>query len=94
VEKKELAELPVFRITCQDGRVWTTQDPGRGLITGKCADVGAVVIPQLKGLAARAPYFSNGAAGTVEELVDSYAAMGIRFGGEEKRDLVNYLLSL
>jgi cytochrome c peroxidase len=53
-----------------------------------------VVVPQLRGLAARAPYFSNGAAGTVEELVDSYAGRGIRFGGAEKRDLVNYLLSL
>src|SRR5262249_35345145 len=44
---KESPELPLFRITCdasapphpQLGRTFLTQDPGRALITGKCADV-------------------------------------------------------
>ena len=34
-----------------------TQDPGRALISGKCEDVGAIVIQQFRGLAARAPVF-------------------------------------
>ena len=90
----ESPELPLFKITCNDGRVTKTQDPGRALITGKCNDVGALVIPQFHGLAARAPYFTNGSAATVEDLIDSYQRLNIRFQPEEKRDLVNYLLSL
>ena len=88
-------ELPMFRITCDSGAVVETQDPGRGLISGKCADVGAIVVPQFRGLAARAPYFSNGSAGTLEQLVDSYETrLKIRFTSDEKQDLVNYLSSL
>ena len=90
----ESPELPTFRLTCNDGRVITTQDPGRALITGKCDDAGAIVVPQFHGLAARAPYFTNGSAATVEDLVDSYKAMNIHFQPSEKRDLVNYLLTL
>src|SRR5438552_7008242 len=37
---KESPDLPLFRITCNVGRSFSTQDPGRALITGKCADVG------------------------------------------------------
>lgn len=92
--RPQLPDLPVFRVTCRNGRVITTQDPGRALITGKCEDVGAIVVTQLRGLAARSPYFSNGSAATLEELVDSYRELGISFQPEEKRDLVNYLLSL
>ena len=51
----EAADLPLFRVTCNaDSRVIYTQDPGRALITGKCSDVGAIVMQQLRGLAARA----------------------------------------
>ena len=49
-----------------------TQDPGRALISGKCDDVGSIVMQQFRGLAARAPYFSNGSAATLRELVDFY----------------------
>lgn len=92
--KASLAGLPTFRLTCADGRVITLQDPGRALITGKCADAGAIVIPQFSGLSARPPYFSNGSAATLEALIDSYAGMGIRFSADEKRELLHYLLTL
>ncbi len=47
-------DLPLFRVTCNgDGRVIYTQDPGRALITGKCSDVGAIVMQQLRGLSAQ-----------------------------------------
>jgi hypothetical protein len=57
-------DLPLFRITCVSsapahpllGRVQYTEDPGRALVTGKCADVGSIVMQQLRGLSARAPY--------------------------------------
>ena len=100
---KESPELPLFRVTCDPGapahpslgRVIYTQDPGRALISGKCADVGAIVLQQLRGLAARAPYFSNGSARTLREVVDFYdRRFGIGYSEQEKQDLLNFLRAL
>jgi hypothetical protein len=96
----ELPDLPLFKITCRDdlpphpflGRTIYTQDPGRALISGKCDDVGAIVIQQFRGLAARPPYFSNGSAATLREVVDFYdRRFNIRYTEQEKIDLVNFL---
>ena len=46
-----------------------TSDPGRALITGSWADIGKFKGPILRGLAARAPYFHNGSAATLMEVV-------------------------
>ena len=97
---KESPELPLFRITCnasapphpQLGRTFLTQDPGRALITGKCADAGSIVMQQFRGLAARAPYFANGSAGDLAELVDFYdRRFKIGLTDKEKQDLANFL---
>lgn len=95
--------LPLFKITCKPdvaphpflGRVFYTQDPGRALISGKCNDVGTIVMQQFRGLAARAPYFSNGSAATLEEMVDFYdRRFNIGFTDQEREDLVNFLAAL
>jgi hypothetical protein len=100
---KDLPPLPLFKVTCRAdlpphpflGRVIYTQDPGRALISGKCEDVGAIVIQQFRGLAARAPYFSNGSAATLRELVDFYdRRFNIKYTEQEKTDLVNFLGAL
>lgn len=92
--------MPLFRIDCREdlpphpflGRTIYTQDPGRALISGKCEDVGAIVIQQLRALAARAPYFSNGSAANLRELVDFYdRRFNIRLTEQERIDLVNFL---
>jgi hypothetical protein len=97
------AELPLFKLTCTRahaphpflGRTIYTQDPGRALITGKCNDIGAIVMQQFRGLAARAPYFSNGSAGSLRELVDFYdRRFNIQYSEQEKQDLVNFLSTL
>jgi hypothetical protein len=97
---EDLPELPLFRVVCRAdlpphpflGREIYTQDPGRALISGKCEDVGAIVIQQFRGLAARAPYFSNGSAATLRELVDFYdRRFNIRYTEQERIDLVNFL---
>ena len=97
---EKLPELPLFKITCRAdlpphpflGREIYTQDPGRALISGKCEDVGAIVIQQFRGLAARAPYFSNGSAANLRELVDFYdRRFNIRLTEQERIDLVNFL---
>ena len=93
-------DLPLFRATCRDdvrpqsylGRVIYTHDPGRALITGKCADIGASMTQQLRGLAARAPYFMSGSAANLRELVDFYdRRFNIRYTEAEKQDLVHFL---
>jgi cytochrome c peroxidase len=91
--RADLAELPLFKVICE-GRAAPiyTSDPGRALITGKCADVGAIVTQQLRGLAARAPYFSNGSAGTLRDVVEYYdRRYQIGYSEREKQDLVNFL---
>jgi hypothetical protein len=96
----ETPPLPLFKITCRAdlpphpflGREIYTQDPGRALISGKCDDVGAIVIQQFRGLAARAPYFSNGSAADLRELVDFYdRRFNIKLTEQERVDLVNFL---
>lgn len=94
------AEMPLFKLTCRAdrpphpflGRVIYTQDPGRALISGRCDDIGAIVIQQFRGLAARAPYFSNGSAASLREVVDFYdRRYNIQYAEQEKQDLVNFL---
>lgn len=96
-------QMPLFRVTCKPGvtphpflgRVIYTQDPGRALVSGLCGDVGTIVMQQFRGLAARAPYFSNGSAATLRELADFYdRRYNIGFSDQEKQDLVNFLGAL
>ena len=72
-----------------------TTDPGRALVTGKFADVGKFKSPILRGLAARAPYFHNGSAQSLMDVVDFYdSRFSIGFTAQEKSDLVAFLKSL
>jgi cytochrome c peroxidase len=95
-------DLPVFEIDgCPDpanpGNMtkYYTSDPGKGLITGKCADVNRGKGPVLRGLAARAPYFHNGAAANLDELVNFYnLRFQMNLTAKEKRQLVAFLNSL
>jgi cytochrome c553 len=94
--------LPVFLIQgCpnpfNDGRPasFYTTDPGRALITGRCSDFNRVKGPVLRGLAARAPYFHNGAASDLNQVVNFYDQrfqMGLT--ERQKRQLVAFLNSL
>lgn len=72
-----------------------TTDPGRALLTGKWQDVGRFKGPILRGLAARAPYFHNGSAKDLIEVVDFYnQRFGVGFSTSEKADLVAFLRTL
>ena len=94
-------ELPLFRITCSGdphphyGNIIYTQDPGFALITGRCADVGKITLQSMRGLAARPPYFSNGLAADLREVVDYYERRyNIGYTEQEKEDLVNLMEAL
>jgi hypothetical protein len=100
---RDKPEMPLFKLTCDRalaphpflGRVIYTQDPGRALITGRCNDIGTIVMQQFRGLAARAPYFSNGSARDLRELVDFYdRRFNIQYSEQEKQDLVAFLGAL
>jgi cytochrome c peroxidase len=95
-------DLPVFEIRgCPDpanpGQTinYYTSDPGKGLVTGLCADVNRGKGPILRGLAARAPYFHNGAAANLTELVNFYnQRFQMNLTSEEKEQLIAFLNSL
>jgi hypothetical protein len=95
-------DLPVYLITgCpnpfnsgQPESFYTT-DPGKALITGLCSDFNRGKGPILRGLAARAPYFHNGAAANLVELVNFYnQRFQMNLTDEQKRQLVAFLNSL
>jgi predicted enzyme related to lactoylglutathione lyase len=97
-----MPDLPVYLLSgCPDTAdptqttAYYTSDPGRALITGKCSDVYHVKVPVLRGLAARGPYFHNGAAADLSQVVDFYDQrfqMGLT--PEQKSDLVAFLTVL
>jgi hypothetical protein len=88
--------LPVYTLVCKaTGQKFRVTDPGRSMITGKCADIGKTKGPILRGLAARAPYFHNGSAGTLLDVVNFYdRRFHLGLAELEKGDLVAFLRSL
>jgi cytochrome c peroxidase len=89
-------DMPLYTLKNKaTGQVRTTTDPGRALITGKWKDIGKFKGPVLRGLAARAPYFHNGFAADLGEVVDFYdTRFDIGFTDEEKADLIAFLSAL
>lgn len=97
---RPIRDLPLFKLTCREGarahahlgRVVYTHDPGYALTTGKCIDIGKITAQQMRGLSARAPYFSHGGAKTVREIVEFYdRRFSIELSDEEKDDLTHFL---
>lgn len=94
--------LPIFKITCNSGSTTPfhgtsvqTNDPGLALISGKCADVGRFTVAQLRALASHPPYFSDGSAATLLDVVNFYnKRFSINLSDQDKQDLVNFLNSL
>ncbi|MEP6546370.1 MAG: hypothetical protein ABJD53_02810 [Gammaproteobacteria bacterium] len=101
---KELSEpdLPLFLISgCPNpfnagqAESFYTTDPGKALISGNCADFNRLKGPILRGLAARAPYFHNGAAANLRELVNFYnQRFQMALTEKQKTELVAFLNSL
>jgi cytochrome c peroxidase len=92
----DVSYLPV--ITLQNNttgaRIQTT-DPGRAMITGLWADVGKLKGPVLRGLPSRAPYFHNGSATSLNDVITFYdKRFNINFTAHEKADLLAFLKTL
>jgi len=96
-----LPELPVFTLQCTDtnsplfGQTFTVTDPGAALVSGACEDIGKMKVPALRGMAGRAPYFHNGMAASLADVVNFYdARFNIGLTDQQKQDLVNFLEAL
>jgi cytochrome c peroxidase len=95
-------DMPIYEIRgCPDplnpGKTvnYYTSDPGKGLISGLCSDVNRGKGPILRGLAARAPYFHNGAAANLDELVNFYnQRFQMNLTAKQKTELIAFLNSL
>jgi hypothetical protein len=89
-------DMPLYTLRrLSNGEIVRTTDPGRAMVTGKWADMGKFKGPILRALAARAPYFHNGLASTLDEVVDVYETrFGIGLTAREKADLAAFLRAL
>jgi len=77
------------------GQTFYTTDPGKALISGQCSDISRTKGPILRGLAARAPYFHNGAAANLSQVVNFYnQRFQIGLTSQQMQDLINFLQTL
>ncbi|HTL37653.1 MAG TPA: hypothetical protein VL326_31195 [Kofleriaceae bacterium] len=94
-ESVRAADMPLYTLTCSDGSVHKVTDPGRALISGKCADIGKFKGPILRALASRAPYFHNGLAADLNAVVTFYnTRFNMNLTAQEKSDLAAFLATL
>ena len=89
-------DMPLYTFRSNmTGEVIQTTDPGRALITGKWEHMSLFKEPVLRGLASRAPYFHNGFAASLADVVDFYdSRFNIGLSAKEKSDLVAFLKAL
>ena len=96
------SDLPIFQITCKpgfatpfNGTTVQTNDPGLALVTGRCADIGRFTVPVLRALASRPPYFHDGSAKSLKDVIEFYKQrFDIKLDGQEHDDLQNFLAAL
>lgn len=61
------------------------------MITGLWKDVGRLKGPVLRGLPSRAPYFHNGSADSLADVIDFYdKRFNIGFTPQEREDLIAF----
>jgi cytochrome c553 len=89
-------DLPLYTFRNKTtGEVRKLTDAGRGQVTGLWSDLGRFKTPTLRALAARAPYFHNGIAATLGDVVRHYEThFGFSFTDEERADLIAFLNAL
>ena len=92
----DISGLPVYTVLCiATSQQLQVTDLGRAMISGKCADIGKVKGPILRGLAARAPYFHNGAAPDLNTAVEFYnERFNLSLTPQQKADLAAFLQTL
>jgi cytochrome c peroxidase len=92
----DISGLPIYTVQCTEGSpAVQVTDIGRAMKSGQCSDTGKVKGPILRGLAGRAPYFHNGAAATLNDVVDFYdERFNLNLTQQQKSDLIAFLQTL
>jgi len=95
----DISGLPVFTVVCTSGplagKTFQVTDLGVAMISGQCADIGKTKVPIIRGIAGRSPYFHNGAAPEITNLIDFYdQRFSIGLTDQQKADLAVFLESL
>ncbi|HET7542255.1 MAG TPA: cytochrome c peroxidase [Polyangiaceae bacterium] len=98
-------DLPLYTVGCSAagvaakhcnlGDTRQTSDPGMAFRSGLWRDVSRFKAPHLRGVASRAPFFHNGMAATLADVVDHYDTIDhIGLTADEKADLTAFLGAL
>jgi hypothetical protein len=89
-------DVPLYTLRRRaTGETVQTTDPGRAMVTGKWNDVGKFKGPVLRSLAARPPYFHDGSAAALADVIRFYdTRFQARFTEQEKADLLAFLQAL
>ena len=89
-------DLPLYTLkNIATGEIVEISDPGAALQTGKWKDIGRVKVPSLRAMAARSPYFHNGSAKELSDVVRFYdRRFAIGFTAQEIADLTAFLSAL
>ncbi|WP_394824935.1 hypothetical protein [Pendulispora albinea] len=95
-ESNRTSDLPLYTLANRTtGAIVKVMDPGRAIVTGKWADIAKFKPPMLRSLASRPPYFHNGSAATLDDVVAHYnRRFYINFTAQEAQDLGNFLKAL
>lgn len=89
-------DLPLYTLRHRTtGAIVRTTDPGRAMVTGRWTDIGKFKGPVLRALAPRAPYFHDGSAATLADVIAFYEQrFQIGLTEREKADLIAFLEAL
>ncbi len=93
---RRTVDMPLYTFRNKTtGEIKKVTDAGRAMVTGKFKDIGRFKGPILRGLAARAPYFHDGSAASLEQAVEFYNdRFNIGLTYREKADMVAFLRTL
>lgn len=90
------ADMPLFTLrNKQSGELIQVTDPGAALTSGRWSDIGKFKVPVLRGLAARPPYFHDGSAAGLRDVVQFYNdRFQMSLTRQDMDDLVAFLSAL
>lgn len=93
---RRVAGLPLYTLkNLATGATIQTTDPGLALTTGKWADIGRFEVPNLRGAAMHPPYFHDGFAATLADVVELYDdRFDLHLDRGERADLAAFLAAL
>jgi cytochrome c peroxidase len=95
-ESRRTSDMPLYTLKNKTTHeIIKTTDPGRALITGQWKDIGRFKGPILRGVASRPPYFHDGSAANLPDVVEFYNdRFNMKLTSREKADLVAFLAAL